>query len=209
MVYETILFKGVDVSACQKNVDYARLKESGVEFAIIKIIRKDLSLDVMFDKHYAGFTSAGIPVFGVYNYSYASTVEKAKIDAQTVIKTLAGRKIPVCLDVEDEVQKGLGRLLIDIINEYQEVIGRAGLPFVLYTGMAFYNQYIKPWSADLNCKDIWMARYYRSDAVMSLNMDTDQSKKPLDGIVAWQYTSHGSVDGYNGNIDLDIIYREI
>ncbi len=206
---KSYLYKGVDVSACQKNVDYRRLNESGVEFAIIKIIRKDLSPDVMFEKHYEGFTSAGIPVLGVYNYSYASTVEKAKTDAKAVIKTLAERKIPVCLDVEDNVQKGLGRLLIDIINEYQDVIERAGLPFILYTGMAFYNQYIRPWGDRLNCKEIWMARYYRSDAVMPFDMDPDESKKPLEGIVAWQYTSHGRVCGYDGDIDLDVIYREI
>lgn len=203
------MFKGVDVSACQRNVDYSKLKESGVEFAIIKIIRKNLNPDEMFEKHYTGFTSVGVPVFAVYNYSYATTVEKARIDAQAVIRTLSGRKIPVCFDAEDNVQKGLGSLLVDMINAYQEVIEKAGLPFILYTGPAFYNQYIKPWERNLKCKDIWMARYYKGNTIMPFNMDPDQSKKPLDGIVGWQYTSHGNVNGYNGNIDLDIIYRDI
>lgn len=203
------LYKGIDVSAAQTNMDYNKLKQTGVEFGIIKIIRKDLSPDKMFEKHYAGFTSAGISVFGVYNYSYATTVEKARSDAEVVIKTLAGRKLLVCMDVEDNVQKNLGHNLIEIINAYQETIEAAGLPFILYTGMAFYNQYIKPFEHDLKCKDIWMARYYKGDTIMPFHEDPEQAKKPASNLVGWQYTSKGSVSGYNGDLDFDIIYRDI
>ena len=202
------LYKGVDVSSAQTNMDYAKLKQAGVDFAIIKIIRKDLTPDLMFEKHYSGFTNAQIPVFAVYNYSYATTVEKAKKDAQVVISTLRGRRVAVCLDVEDNVQKGLGKTLVDIINAYQSVIESAGLPFILYTGMSFFATYINPWKTYLNCKDIWMARYPSSQP-MSFNEDPNQSKCPMDGILGWQYTSHGIVDGYNGHIDCDILYRDI
>lgn len=203
------LYKGIDVSAAQTKLDYKKLKDNGVEFAIIKIIRKDLNPDAMFEKHYNGFSSAGIPIFGVYNYSYATTVEKAKTDAETVLKVLGGRKVLVCMDVEDKVQKGLGSRLIDIINEYQRVIESAGLPFLLYTGLSFYITYIKPWDEYLKCKNLWIARYYKSSTVMPFNEDPDQSKKPMADIVGWQYTSTGAISGYNGNLDLDIIYKDI
>lgn len=202
------LYKGVDVSAAQVGIDYDVMKQSGVEFAIIKIIRKDLTPDLMFEKHYSGFTNAKIPVFAVYNYSYATTVEKAKKDAQVVISTLRGRRVAVVLDVEDNIQKGLGKTLIDIINAYQSVIESAGLPFILYTGMSFFATYIGPWKAYLNCKNIWMARY-PSSMQMTFIEDPDQSKCPMDGILGWQYSSHGKIDGYGGNIDLDILYRDI
>lgn len=203
------LYKGVDVSAAQKNMDYKAMKTAGVDFAIIKIIRKDLNPDVMFEKHYTGFTSAGIVPLAVYNYSYATTVDKARADALIVLKTLAGRRVAVCLDVEDECQKTLGRALIDIINAYQEVIEAAGLPFLLYTGMYFYNTFIKPWEKDLKCKNIWMARYYAGNTVMSFQHEPDQTKKPMSNLVGWQYTSKGRIPGYNGDLDLDIIYRDI
>lgn len=203
------LYKGVDVSAAQQNIDYSKMKQAGVDFAIVKIIRKDMTPDVMFEKHYSGFTNAKIPLFAVYNYSYATTVEKAKNDARVVISTLAGRRLAVCLDVEDNVQKGLGSLLIDIINAYQEVIESSGLPFLLYTGMSFYNSYIKPYEKNLKCKDIWMARYYKGDAPMPFNEDPDKTKKPMSDLVGWQYTSHGRVSGYNDNIDMNIIYKDI
>ena len=206
---KSYLYKGIDVSCFQKNLDYAAIKRAGADFAILKIIRKDLNKDQMFETHYAGFTQVGLPVFCVYNYSYATTVDKARTDANMVIKHLEGRKKAVCLDVEDNVQKGLGKGLIDIINAYKEVIESAGLPFLLYTGMSFYNTFIKPFESKLKCKDIWMARYNLGDTIMSFSQDPNEAKKPMENLVGWQYTSKGRIDGYNGDLDFDLIYRDI
>jgi GH25 family lysozyme M1 (1,4-beta-N-acetylmuramidase) len=206
---KTYLYKGIDVSAYQKNIDYNSFKNAKVDFAILKIVRKDLNKDLMFEKHYEGFTKAGIPIFCVYQYSYATTVEKARNDARTVIKHLEGRRLAVCLDIEDDAQKRLGRALIDIINAYQEVIEAAGLPFLLYTGMSFYNTYIKPYESGLKCKDIWMARYYKSYTPMTFAEDPSNNYKPMANLVGWQYTSSGQLPGYNGNLDFNIIYRDI
>ena len=85
--------RGMDISSYQPNLNYTQLKQSGVEFAILKIISKDLSKDKLFEIHYKGCTEAGIKVTGVYNYSYATTVEKAKIDAQKVVSYLNGRTL--------------------------------------------------------------------------------------------------------------------
>ena len=203
------LYKGLDVSAAQKKMDYSKLKESGIDFAIIKVIRKDLNKDDMFETHYNGFTKVGVPVFCVYNYSYATTIEKACSDARMVLKHLEGRKLAVCLDIEDKCQQGLEKALIDIINAYQAIIESSGLPFILYSGMYFYNSYIKPYDANLKCKNIWLARYYKGDTPMFFNEDPDNSKKPADNIIGWQYTSKGQISGYNGNLDFDIIYKDI
>ena len=203
------LYKGIDVSAAQTNLNYDAVKRAGADFAILKIIRKDLNKDAMFEKHYQEFTRVGIPIFLVYNYSYATTVDKARSDAQMVIKHLEGRKLAVCLDVEDKVQKNLGSKLINIINAYHEVISAAGLPFVLYTGMYFYDTYIKPWESSLKCKDIWMARYYKSYTPMLFSEDPSNNYKPMANLVGWQYTSSGQISGNNGNLDFDIIYRDI
>lgn len=199
--------KGVDVAAWQKGLDYRELRSAGVKFAVLKIIRKDLEPDAMFETHYKGFTDAGIPVRCVYNYSYATTVEKAKIDAHRVIGILNSREIPVALDVEDACQKGLGIRLIQIINAYHDVIRSAGLKFCVYTGLSFYSQYIKPFLSDLENTQFWIARY-PSKENMRLSDNPSPDKKPnVEGLVAWQYTSMGYIPGvYNGNLDFDILY---
>lgn len=199
------LYKGIDISTYQKNVDYRKVKEAGVDFAILKIINKSLQPDSQFEIHYLGCITQGISV-SCYNYSYAKTIEEARNAANTVIKTLNGRKMPVYLDVEDSVQKGLGSYLIDIINAYQEVIEREGLIFGLYTGLNFYRTYIAPYSANLKCKNLWIARYYNGYNEMPYNTDPNESYKPMDGIVAWQYTSSGIVSGIPGRVDLSVMY---
>lgn len=204
--------RGVDVAAWQTNVDYQKLKSAGVQFAIVKIIRKDNQKDKMFETHYNGFTNANIKLLGCYNYSYATTVKKAKEDAQAVINALAGRKLTVFLDVEDQCQKNLGHTLIDIINAYQKEIESAGLQFAIYSGLSFTKTYLLPYINDLNCKNVWTARYYLGDQVMYINSDLNEAKKPIVpgfNLLGWQYSSKGQIDGYNGNLDLSIMYQPI
>lgn len=203
------LYKGIDVSSYQKNIDYGSCKSAGVDFAILKVIRKDLNKDKMFEAHWQGFKSVGIPVFGVYNYSYATTVAKAESDAKRVIEYLAGRKCAVCLDVEDKCQKGLGMTLINIINAYQNVIEAAGLPFLLYTGLSFYNSYIKPYTSSLRCKNLWIARYYKGYNAMDFKEDPNAAYKPMKNLIGWQYTSSGHLPGCPGSYDLNVIYADI
>ncbi len=198
--------KGIDVSSYQGVIDWVKAAAAGVQFAILKVIRKDLSPDKQFENNWTGATEAGVPVQGVYNYSYASTVEKAKSDAQAVIDTLAGRTPMVWLDVEDAVMKGLGQTLVEIINAYGAIITAAGCLFGVYTGLSFYESYIKPY-ADQITYPFWIARY-PSSASMSLSADPSDDKRPdiLHDLYGWQYSSKGSVSGISGNVDLDELY---
>ena len=40
---------GIDVSAYQGTIDWTKVKASGIQFAILKIIRKDLNRDKQFE----------------------------------------------------------------------------------------------------------------------------------------------------------------
>lgn len=198
--------KGIDVSSYQGTVDWKKASADGVEFAILKIIRKDLQPDKQFEANYAGCTEAGVPVQGVYNYSYATTAEKAKTDAERVIEVLDGRKAMVWLDVEDSCQKDLGEKLIAIISAYADVIKASGLDFGVYTGLSFYNTYIKPYADKMNCP-FWIARY-PSRSAMSISQNPAENKKPdiAHELAGWQYSSKGKVPGISGNVDMNELY---
>lgn len=201
--------RGVDISAYQENVSYMEFKRQNTSFAILKIIRKDLQPDKMFETHYRGFTDVGIPVIGVYNYSYATTVEKAKSDAAKVIEYLKGRKITVCLDVEDKCQQGMGKTLIEIVNAYGDVITNAGLSFVVYTGLSFFNSFFKPFLSFLKYKDFWIARYYNGYNPMSVDGPVNEAYKPKlsdVNVVGWQFTSSAMVPGMPKGVDANILY---
>lgn len=198
--------KGIDVAKWNGNIDWKKVKDSGVEFAILKAINKQCVKEDAFERNYNGAISQGLPV-DVYNYSYAVTIEKAILDAKNVLSVINGKKIgTIWLDIEDKSQMNLGMTLIDIINSYKNEIESEGYKFGVYTGLSFYNSLIKPFHDFVDCP-FWIARY-PSKAQMAFDDMPKEDKKPsiLHPLWGWQYTSTGKVNGINGNVDLSIIY---
>jgi GH25 family lysozyme M1 (1,4-beta-N-acetylmuramidase) len=201
--------KGIDISSYQGEIDFSAAVADGVQFVIMKIIKKSLKPDSRFEENWASATKASCPVRGVYNYSYATSTSKAISDAKTVLEVLSGRKPMVWLDVEDSCQKALKIELINIIRAYGETIRYAGIEFGVYTGLSFYKDYILPYAADLDFP-FWIARY-PSDSRMLMDDNPDDKYKPAIShrLYGWQYTSKGAVGGIVGNVDLNILYDEI
>lgn len=201
--------KVIDVSSYQGVVDWKKVKASGVEGAILKVIRKDLNPDKQFEKNWKGCEAAGVPVHDVYNYSYAVSMAKSKSDAKMVISILAGRKAKVWMDVEDACLKGKGKELIDIILAYQDVIKTAGLDFGVYTGLSFYNSYIRAFAGDLDC-NFWTARYPSTKAMsVTANPDTKYQPEIKHTLEGWQFSSNVIVPGISSRVDMNLWYGDI
>ena len=135
--------RGVDVSGYNsinnRPIDWAAAKADGVDFSILKIIRKDLSPDKQFEINWKNCVDNGVIIQGVYNYTYATTVSKAISDAARVLEVLGRDRHPfVWLDWE---WGGLpkGREAANIINAYGDVITSGGCNFGTYFGMSYYN----------------------------------------------------------------------
>lgn len=203
--------KGIDVSSYQGTINWAEVKQEGVDFAILKIIRKDLQRDKRFEENVTQCNQNKIPI-GVYNYSYATTVDKFKVDAQKVVEYLNGRKLQckVWLDIEDVSQQKLGVTLIQGILSYQDIVEAAGYEFGVYTGWSFYKSYIKPYASRLSCP-FWIARYYLGYQLLSFGFEPNIKFKPsvLHTLWGWQFSSSGRVNGIAGNIDMNKMYAEM
>ena len=105
--------KGIDVSTFQGNVNWAKVKKAGYEFAMIrggygKIAKTQK--DAQFENNYKNAKLAGMPI-GVYHYSYAQTVDDAKKEAAFCLSYLKGKKLecPIAYDVEDSSQSNLSK----------------------------------------------------------------------------------------------------
>ena len=124
------MVKGVDVAKWNGMIDWGRVKAAGIEFAILKVINKQCREEDSFSRNYAGASAKGLSI-GIYNYSYATSVEMAQNAARKVLQVLAGKKLQcwIWLDVEDKCQQGIGHKLIDIIKAYQKIIEAAGYEF--------------------------------------------------------------------------------
>lgn len=201
--------KGIDVAKWQGTINWSMVRSAGVEFAILKIIDKTGKMESSFAYNFAEAAAQELPI-GVYNYSYATSIAKAQADAKKVLETLHGRELSykVWLDVEDACQKGLERQLIELINEYKAVIEENGYEFGVYTGLSFYNSYIRPYAALINCP-FWIARY-PSNKVMHIGSEPSTDKKPdiLHTLWGWQYSSKGRIPGIAGDVDLNKMYTK-
>jgi len=204
----------IDVSSYNGVVDWASLKKKGVTGGIAKIIRKDLNKDKQFNNNYEALHALKMP-WGVYNYSYATTVSKAKSDMNFVCDMLDKLdrtyfKYGVWFDIEDKVQAVLsGSTIASIINAAQEVVESRGYIFGVYTGMSYYKEHIHGYG--VKCRNWWIARYYLGYTAMQLYQEPNANYKPQlpENICAWQYTSSVEMPatGNDGRGDASILYH--
>ena len=191
--------KGIDVSSYQKKPDWAKVKKSGVRFAILRIMNSK-GKDTSFEHNYKGCRAEGIPV-GVYRFSYALSEAQARAEAEAVLKELAGRDLEmgVWLDLEWSKQRALGRRKVKKIAEaFMKVIRKGGYECGIYCNRDWYINVC----GGLNAK-YWIARYPAvDDGTLKAGL------KPRLGEAGWQYSSKGKVSGIAGNVDLDIWYEE-
>lgn len=191
---------GIDVSRYQENIDFEKVKNSGVEFVIIRIgvqsgAKKDVSIDSYYLENIKKAKEAGLLV-GVYLYSTAISPEIAKEQAKWVIKTLDGVKLdfPIAFDWENwQYFREYEISLYDLSKSYlsfAEEIEKNGYKAMLY-GSKYYLENM--W-LDKGNYPVWLAHY------------TDKTNYSGDHIM-WQYSAIGEVDGINNAVDLDVYYK--
>lgn len=191
--------KGIDVSYHQGTIDWKKVKNAGIEFAILRIGygMYDYQKDKQFENNYKNARANGIPV-GVYHYSYATSVEEAKKEANLVVKWLNGRDLeyPVYFDIEDNSQAKLGKSTLNAMcRAFCEIIEKAGYWAGIYSNKNWATNIIS--GAELG-KDYtyWIAQY--------------NDKCTYNGPYAiWQYSSSGKVNGISGNVDMNYQYAEV
>ncbi len=202
--------KGIDIAKWNKITDYIAVRNTGVQFAILKVINAQNNPDIRFYEHAAGCDSVGIPIIGGYTYSYANTADKAKKAADAFVETAKPKGIDAMwLDLEDNAVKGLGSSIINIINIYKMFAESANMDFGIYTGAAYYNPYLKPYAKEIVDIPIWWARYPFIKE-RTITADIPDSKYLPAGIelTGWQYSSKGVIPGIQGYTDLNIWYKK-
>ena len=202
--------KGLDIAKWNKITDYKTVKNTDVEFAIVKIINAQNKPDDRFYEHVAGCNSVGLPIIAGYTYSYSNTVDKAKKASDAFIEVGAPKGIDtMVLDLEDKSMMGLGSNIIPIINIYRDTARAANMDFLIYTGAQFYNPCLKPYTREIAGIPIWWARYPFAKEYTPTDAAPDSKYLPT-GInpIGWQYTSQGVIPGVSGYVDLNVWYRD-
>ena len=187
--------KGIDVSEYQRNVDFKKVKASGIDFVIIRAGYGMYASqkDSMFESHYINAKAAGLNV-GAYWYSYAQSVSDAKKEADVCLKVIKGKKfeLPIYFDLEEQSQFSKGKSFCDsLVKAFCNKLENANYYAGLYISRSPLQTYISKSVADRYA--LWIAEY---GSACNYNGTY--------GI--WQYTSKGHISGVKGNVDCDYCY---
>ena len=205
---------GIDVSKHNGNIDWKQVKNSGIDFAIIRAgfrgygTEGTLNEDPLFIQNMQGAISNGIEV-GVYFYSQAINEAEAIQEAEMTIRMIKdngfGNDITFPVIIDCEASSGRGdKISIEQrtknIIAFCERIKQEGYKTMLYSNKNWLEEYID--MSKLSEYDIWLAHYTgTTDPV-----NNPSSYKGTYHI--WQYTSSGSVPGINTNVDINIAYKK-
>lgn len=220
-------YTGIDVSQYQGNVDWAKVAASNIGFVILRAGYGDnwtSQDDTKFVRNVQELEKYNIP-YGVYLYSYAINVngstslnadsESATSEAEHVLRLLRSvsykpnLKTSVYLDMEDSYTLKAGKNgLTNIANKFCSIIESNGYGCGIYANTSWLNNKLDTKNI-ANNYDVWVAEWpYGSKPSPSYN--TAFTLKPsynLTDYRLWQFSSHGSISGISGNVDVDIGYN--
>ena len=187
--------KGIDVSVHNGNIDWSKVKNAGIQFAVLRAGYGKLTSqkDKQFDTNYSGAKAAGIPV-GAYWYSYAITPDEARQEAEVCLSILKGKQFefPIFFDQEEKSTLNTGKANCSaMVRAFCEVLESAGYWVGLYTSRSVLGTHIED---DIKARyALWVAEW--------------GSKLNYSGSVGiWQYSEKGKEDGISGDVDLDTAY---
>ena len=196
-----ILRRGIDVSAWQGSIDWEKVAADGIEFAFIRAAYRTTGLgtlykDSCFEANMKGARAAGVKI-GVYIFSQAITVEEAVEEADYLMNLVKNYKIdlPLVFDFEympnGRLTGDLGkRLSTDICLAFCARVEAAGYESMVYANPSTLNGYLYPeefgrvWLAHYTAKTSYTGRYEY-----------------------WQFTASGVVNGIEGDVDLNICFK--
>ena len=203
---------GADFSKHQGTIDWASVKQSGVEFVILRAAVRgygpsgNLVTDSQIAANIKGALAQNIDV-GIYVFSQAVTTEEAVEEAERALDIIKGYdiKLPVYFDSEySGAPNRTGRAdgltkaeRTSLAIAFCETVRKAGYKAGVYASKSFFYDNLDYAALQSRGYEIWLAHYISS---------VTDFKYPYN---IWQYTSKGSIGGVKSEYaDLDIAYYD-
>ena len=195
-------YAGVDVSAFQGDIDWQKVKDSGIDFAIIRLGYRGYGKagkmveDEFAQDNLAEATEVGLPI-GAYFFSQALSIAEADEEIEFMLEILGEYKLqmPIILDWEipgadNPRTKNMDLETLTAIQvHFCKVMTEKG-----YDPMIYFNWHQSKTLlrlSDLEEYPFWLALYQ------------DRMTYPWH-VEMWQYTDQGRVPGIEGNVDLNV-----
>lgn len=217
-------YEGVDLSYSNGTVNFEKLKQQGIDFAMIrssygwyddKTQPIDFQFDAQFKRNVTEAKRVGMP-FGLYHFSYAVTVQEARLEADYVLQALkwaglqpSDLKLPIALDVEvnttyypnlDKLHAMGTAEANKVLLAFCNVLTKAGYRVALYTSKAHFTYCFDVKALEQAGVGLWMAWY--------TDQPTLTTPPSIDGVnpFMWQYADDGQASGVTGAVDKNVLY---
>ena len=198
---------GLDVSFYNNNIDWTAVKESGIDFVIIRLGGRGWGSglryhDTKTQQYLRGARDAGLQI-GAYYYSTARNQKEAREEASDALAILDGFRLdlPVYIDMEysGEYPEGRADLISpvqrsEIADAFISQIENAGYQGGVYSAQSIY-KYDFDFPA-VSCFPIWLASYTNNNQLPDFSGKYD----------IWQFTDTGKIGGIDGPVDLNVSY---
>lgn len=197
--------RGIDVSTFQGEINWAKVKADGIDFAMIKATQgrsetasyRDFT-DSKFVQNIVGAHRCGIRV-GVYHYLTAKTILETNLEAEYFISVIEPYKsiidLYAAVDVESKYLPTDKDLLTNIVNTFCSRLQKDGYDPIIYTNPNFLTNRL----SDVSAYPLWLALWRdKSNA---------PSTKQYPNLRIWQWGGE-AVDGVFGNVDSDFMIAE-
>lgn len=200
---DVITSVGVDVSTYQGTVDWAAVKDAGVDYVIVRAAYRGYETgkivpDDLYEQNIRGAVDAGLHV-GVYLYSQALSEDEAREEADYLLGLIEGLPVdyPVVYDQEEYTADqartdGLTgeQATLNALAFCERVYDAGYIPMIYTNNDWAQNMY------DMERLDhypIWYADYTAAPSLTG-------------GFAMWQYTDSGQVPGVTGPVDLNLLF---
>lgn len=192
------LYKGIDVSRAQGNIDFKKVRDAGIQFIMFRASHGAINeypypfKDANFDKNVINFAQTDGKFYGgSYHVLTAQTLEKAKEEARFYINALKPYKFNLqlwaVLDVEIEKVTANKTLFSAIVQTFTDMLKDAGYRPMIYSQKWYIDAYfdipenVPVWICDINTSSF------------------------PNGARIWQ-AGIGKIDGINTDVDIDYAY---
>lgn len=192
------MIKGIDISEFNGFIDFNKVRDSGINFVMIRATYGRKKEDKLLHKNVKACIEAGIP-FGFYYYSYAIDEETAREEVDFFLKTVGKYReyvsYPLAIDMEDSDGYKKERNAISKENltnicdiACKRIRDNSFIPMI-YANADYFKNYLD----EEKLKD-----YPKWIAWWSQNANIDKTKYSI-----WQYKSTGIVDGIGTKVDMN------
>lgn len=194
-----IIYQGIDVSAYQGKIDYASVKNEGIDIVYIKASEGDYLEDPEFRNNYESAKNNGLNI-GFYHFVRARSEEEAVQEAEFFNKVISGTQPNCRLAMDFEVFGDLSDYEINAISNafLKKTEELTGKEMIIYS-----NTYdaTNIFSRELAQQyPLWVAQY---------GVRVPSNNEKWNNWVGFQYSDIGIIQGIRGNVDLDRFTKEI